>query len=461
MRPDRLRRMGLATLESPLSPVPQLLENANASEVILIPQGVFGSERWARLRIDLSHAVRSFVVEVRAGDTGAVVAAMRDGAFDVVTAEDEEARWRRVLEAAGLDQELWLRLYAGRFDVDTVRMVGRSESTNRLRRELERLGPTDVTVLVLGESGVGKERVAVALHEAGRGGPMITLNCGDAPRELLESELFGARRGHSPERCGRGRVWWSRRRGGPCFWTRWGRWKLSLQPKLLRFLETRRARRVGGEGEYAVRLRVVSATNRDLEREVQDGRFRADLYYRLAEVVVQLRPLRERREDIRIWRGRSCRWPTSGSGRTSRGWSRNSCCACRTLSRPGNVRELKGTIDRLVLFHDGPLLRAGWWEAPKARGVPGPAVQGPFRRRRPRAGVGPAREMAKGGRGGAPGLPRRRDRLALARQLLEEGRLPLSEVAARVGVHPTTLYRWRMDGKTGEDPTVGGAGATP
>lgn len=454
---ERLRRLGLATSESALSPVP-LLENSIASEVILVPREVFTSDRWARMRIDLSHAVRSFVVEVPGGDTGAVVAAMRDGAFDVLAPEDDDARWLRVLEAAGLNQELWLRLYAGRFDVDTVRMVGRSESTNRLRRELERLGPTDVTVLVLGESGVGKERVAVALHEAGRGGAMITLNCAAMPRELLESELFGAEKGAftGAMRTRPGLV--EQADGGTLFLDEVGEMDLTLQPKLLRFLETRRARRVGGEGEYSVRLRVVAATNRDLEREVQEGRFRADLYYRLAEVVVRVPPLRERREDIPDLARAFVQVANERFGKNIEGLEPELVLRLQEHSWPGNVRELKGTIDRLVLFHDGPILRAGWWEAPKAYWNPGTSG-GPGDRSTEAGRGGPKPGEGFGdGAGAVSGLPRRRDRLALARQLLEEGRLPLSEIAARVGVHPTTLYRWRVDGKTGDEVATGSGG---
>ena len=454
----RLHQLGLSAVESTFPPVP-LLEPANADQVILIPRSVFGAEVWPRLRIELSHAVRSYVVEATGGDTATIVAAMRDGAFDVVTSTDDEARWRRGIEAAAASQELWLRLYAGRFDVDVVRMVGRSKSTNDLRRDLERLGPTDVTVLVMGESGVGKERVAAALHEAGRGGPLVTLNCAAMPRELLEAELFGAEKGAftGAMRTRPGLV--EQAEGGTLFLDEIGEMDISLQPKLLRFLETRRARRVGGEAEYSVRLRVVAATNRDLEREVEEGRFRADLYYRLAEVVIRVPPLRERREDIPDLVRAFVAAANERFGKNIESLEPELVLRLQAHTWPGNVRELKGTIDRLVLFHDGPLLRAGWWEPPaavRAREVAAAPVASPVAAASP--GV-PAPPPA--GSPGAPffpgadslaGLPRRRDRQALARQLLAEGRLPLSEIAARVGVHPTTLYRWRIGEKTEETP---------
>src|SRR5690606_35284298 len=130
------------------------------------------------------------------------------------------------------------------------------------------------------------------------GGPLVTLNCAAMPRELVEAELFGAEKGAftGAVRSRPGLV--EQAAGGTLFLDEIGELDLTLQPKLLRFLETRRARRVGGDNEYAIQLRVVAATNRNLEQAVAEGQFRADLYYRLAEVVIQIPPLRERVEDI-------------------------------------------------------------------------------------------------------------------------------------------------------------------
>lgn len=440
---------------------PPRLDVATADEVWMIPEALLVSSDWARLRVELGEAPRFFVVATGGVSTRSVVAAMRDGAFDVVSAGDEDARWRGVVESAAESQRLWLRLYGGTQVVEGSKLVGRSLKMDALRRDLERLGPTDVTVLLMGESGVGKERVAVALHEAGRGGTLVTLNCAAMPRELVEAELFGAEKGAytGALRTRPGLV--EQAAGGTLFLDEVGELDLGLQPKLLRFLETRRARRVGGEAEYAVALRVVAATNRDLEVEVREGRFRADLYYRLAEVVLRLPPLRERKDDIpglvRVFM----------AGAAERFGKHFDTLEPELLLRwqeydwPGNVRELKSVVDRLVLFHDGPVLRSGWWQAP---GSGLPVSGGPDRPEVLLAAPGPAGPAGGGtvrGWGettgpGWSGFPHRRARRELAQQLLAEGRWSLAEVAARVGVHPTTLFRWRKSGNSGD--SGGGSG---
>ncbi len=415
------------------------LDTDTADWVCVVPWEVFEAPTWARIRVDLARAARFFVVEVRRGDTGSVVAAMRDGAFDVVTAVDEEARWRAALESAATNQAVWLHLYAGRLKVEGARLVGRGQAMATLRRDLERLGPTDVTVLVLGESGAGKERVAAALHEAGRGGPLVTLNCAAMPRELMEAELFGAEKGAftGAIRSRQGLV--EQADGGTLFLDEIGELDLLLQPKLLRFMETRRARRVGGEGEYAVKLRMVAATNRDLGREVQAGRFRADLYYRLAEVVLPIPPLRARKDDIPDLARVFVEGANERFGKHIESLEPGLVLKLQEYEWPGNVRELKSVIDRLVLFHDGPMLRSGWWEAPAGDAVTGPVD--------PPAPIRSARAMAPLESEEIGTLPSRTARRDLARHLLDDGRLSLSEVAARVGVHPTTLFRWRRGAK--------------
>lgn len=450
---ERVGRTGFVPREVELPPVPTI-EVPTADDVYLIPARVFAGLGWARLRIELARAARLFVVEVSGNSTAEVVQAMRDGAFDVVGAGESGVRWKEAFEGAARSQRLWLDLYAGKLDVEGERLVGRSTRLTELRRELERLGPTDVTVLLLGESGVGKERVAAALHEAGRGGPLVTLNCAAMPRELMEAELFGAERGAftGAIRSRPGLV--EQANGGTLFLDEIGELDLLLQPKLLRFLETRRARRVGGEAEYAVRVRIVSATNRDLEREVREGRFRADLFYRLAEVILQIPPLRERREDIPDLARTFLQMANERFGKAVDGLEPELVARLQQYSWPGNVRELKGAIDRLVLFHDGPMLRVGWWEPPTASTVPLPAPVDLPVVVVPPVGLAPpppapAAFPGYGEAGGATGFPGRAARVELARRMLEEGRVSLSEIAARVGIHPTTLFRWRKLGKTG------------
>jgi two-component system response regulator AtoC len=428
--------------------IPQL-DGDSADWVCLVPTAIFEGSTWARMRVELARAARFFVVEVKRGDTSSVVAAMRDGAFDVVTEADGDDRWREALESAGISQALWLQLYAGRLDVEGARLVGRGKAMTTLRRDLERLGPTDVTVLILGESGAGKERVAAALHEAGRGGPLVTLNCAAMPRELMEAELFGAEKGAFTGAIKSRLGLVEQANGGTLFLDEIGELDLMLQPKLLRFLETRRARRVGGEGEYAVRVRMVAATNRDLALEVQEGRFRADLYYRLAEVVMPIPPLRARKEDIPDLARAFVEGANERFGKNIQSLEPGLVLKLQEYDWPGNVRELKSVIDRLVLFHDGPMLRSGWWEPPVGRVQAGPVsmvsvTSGDGSEN------GPVVAVVRGGlaeAGGFESLPSRTARRDLARRLLDEGKFSLAEVAARVGVHPTTLFRWRKGEK--------------
>jgi DNA-binding NtrC family response regulator len=431
-QPQRLVNTGMRIAPAPSPSVPAL-DTATADDVWLIPQPVFHGDDWNRLRVELGRAPRFFIVHLAAPLTEEVVAAMRDGAFDVLADSDPESRWIQVIHQAADHQRLWLQLYSGQVTLEGGRLVGRSLAMMDLRRDLERLGPTDVTVLLLGESGVGKERVAGALHEAGRGGPMVNLNCAAMPRELLEAELFGAEKGAftGAVRTRPGLV--EQASGGTLFLDEVGELDLSLQPKLLRFLETRRARRVGGDVEYEVRLRVVAATNRDLEKAVNEGQFRADLFYRLAEVVLRIPPLRERKEDIPALVRAFVAGASERFGKHFDTVEPGLLVRLQDYSWPGNVRELKSVIDRLALFHDGPVLRAGWWEPPVQAASASTVMD--------RADAPRAQEPVSS-------LPSRGARLELAQRLLDEGKLSLSEIAARAGVHPTTLFRWRKSGKT-------------
>lgn len=427
---ERLQRAGFVVTAPDIDTVPSL-DLRTSEDVWVISNAVFEGAEWARLRVELNRAPRFFLVALADPDTQRVVSAMRDGALNVLGENDPVRRWEDALVEASDSQQLWLRLYAGRFSAGDARLVGCSVAMSDLRRDLERLGPTNVTVLVQGESGVGKECVSVALHEAGRGGPLVTLNCAAMPRELIEAELFGAEKGAftGAVRARPGLV--EQAAGGTLFLDEIGELDLSLQPKLLRFLETRRARRVGGDAEYKVDLRVVAATNRNLEQAVNQGLFRSDLYYRIAEVVLHVPPLRERPEDVPALVRTFVATAAERFGRHFDAVEPGLLLRFQEYHWPGNVRELKSAVDRLVLFHEGPMLRSGWWEPPGA----------PVTTTTP-SSQGAALEIPE------TTLPSRSARIDLARKLLSEGRLSLSEIAARAGVHPTTLFRWRKSGTT-------------
>lgn len=432
-QPEVLRTGRLGAVRGgpwPAAGVPAL-DAATCDQVCVVPGPALHAPDWPRLRVQLSRSGRLFLVEWPSGRSQEAVAAMRDGAFDVVG--PGESRWPEAITAAVEAQKLWWRLYGGVMSGAPGDWVGRGEQMSRLRQDLGRLGPTDVRVLLLGESGVGKERMAAALHALGRGGPMVALNCAAMPRELLEAELFGVERGAftGASRSRAGLV--EQAAGGTLFLDEVGEMDLAIQPKLLRFLETRRARRVGGEREYDVSLRVVSATNRDLDTEVRAGRFRADLFYRLAEVVLRIPPLRERTEDIPELAQAFLSGAGERFGRVVERIEPGLLLKLQRHSWPGNVRELRSVIERLVLFHDGPVLREGWWDPP------GEAMASP-------GNPAPASEPGVTLRGEEVPMPGRRGRLEQARRLMAEGRWSQSEIAARTGIHPTTLFRWRRSG---------------
>ena len=232
-------------------------------------------------------------------------------------------------------------------------MIGRSVKMRELFARLEKLARTDTTVLVTGETGVGKELVAEALHDHSHRekGPFVVLDCGSIPPNLIESELFGHERGAFTGATSSYAGAFERAHGGTVFLDEIGELPLAMQPKLLRVLERKEVRRVGGAKTLEVDLRVVAATNRDLGVEVNRGRFREDLYYRLAVARVHVPPLRERKEDLPLLIDHIL--ATTPGGETA-------TIAPETIDLmmkhdwPGNVRELRNVIERAVLLAESP-----------------------------------------------------------------------------------------------------------
>lgn len=349
--------------------------------------------------------------------------------------------------SAAANQKLWLQLYGGRPLSANDVLLGRSESMHRLRQTIDRLGPTDVCVLILGESGVGKERVASALHKAGNGKSFIALNCAAIPRDLLEAELFGVEKGAFTGALKTRPGLVEQANGGTLFLDEIGEMETGVQPKLLRFLETRRARRVGGEHEYKVKVRVISATNRALETEVAEKRFRADLYYRLAEIILQAPPLRTRPEDVPELALAFLRQANERFGKNFEAIEPALLEKFQRYFWPGNVRELKSTVDRLVLLFDGPVLREPWWEIPEGRQMepsraPGPKLEALGVALPTDAAPVTSLPLAAG-----LALPNTKQRLALAKKLLADSDNNYSWVAGQLGINSSTLWRWRKAGK--------------
>jgi transcriptional regulator with GAF, ATPase, and Fis domain len=228
-------------------------------------------------------------------------------------------------------------------------MVGRSVVMRELFARLAAVASSDVTVLVTGETGTGKELVAEALHEQSprRGGPFVVLDCGAIPANLMESEAFGHERGAFTGASAAHAGAFERANGGTLFLDEIGELPLELQPKLLRALERKEIRRVGGNKTVRLDLRVVAATNRDLAVEVNKGRFREDLYYRLAVACMVVPPLRERRDDIPLLVDHILGGLPHGRDRAPRP---ETIELMKQHEWPGNVRELRNVIERAVLF---------------------------------------------------------------------------------------------------------------
>ncbi|MBT8495335.1 MAG: sigma 54-interacting transcriptional regulator [Deltaproteobacteria bacterium] len=232
-------------------------------------------------------------------------------------------------------------------------MVGRSVKMRELFARVEKLAATAATVLVSGETGTGKELVAEALHElsARKDGPFVVLDCSSIPENLIESELFGHEKGAFTGATSSYAGAFERASGGTLFLDEIGEMPLALQPKLLRVLEDHKDRRVGGSKVIEVDIRVVAASNRDLGVEVNRGRFREDLFYRLAVARVHVPPLRERKEDVAILIEHFLSI-LPGAERTQ--LESDTVELMKKHDWPGNVRELRNVIERAVLLAEKP-----------------------------------------------------------------------------------------------------------
>jgi two-component system, NtrC family, nitrogen regulation response regulator NtrX len=256
-----------------------------------------------------------------------------------------------LVHQAVVDQLEELRAELGQYE-----MVGRGPAMERLYALIARAAPSEGRVLISGENGTGKELVARALHRHSRraAGPFVRVNCAAVPHELIESELFGHERGAFTGASGVRRGKFELADGGTLFLDEVGDMPPAMQAKLLRVLQEEEFERVGGSETLHVDVRVLAATNRNLEAEVSAGRFREDLYYRLAVVQLRTPPLREHREDlgelISTFLAEACR----RNGRRLLRLAPEAVALLAAHPYPGNVRELKNLVERLAILCDGP-----------------------------------------------------------------------------------------------------------
>jgi DNA-binding NtrC family response regulator len=293
------------------------------------------------------------------GSLDAAVKASREGAWDFISkpfkVEQVVAIAQQALNRTKDAGEKETASSPAAFSYDDMGLLGRSPPMIDLYKEIARVAPTRATVLIVGESGTGKELVARAIHQhsSRSNGPFIPVNCGALTETLLEAELFGHVRGAFTGAANDRKGLWEEAEGGTLFLDEIGETSPAMQVKLLRALQEGEIRRVGASKSARIDARVVAATNRDLEKEVKNGRLREDLFYRLSVVTLRVPPLRERRTDIPLL---ADRFLHLASDRVERGPFRFTEETIRTLATyhwPGNVRELESVVEYAALHARG------------------------------------------------------------------------------------------------------------
>jgi len=310
--------------------------------------------------------------------TQTAVQAMKLGAYDYLVkpfdVEQIQVVVRRALERADLGSENRRLRDELRGVARLEGMVGRSAAMQKVFELVRRVAPTRTNVLIRGESGTGKELVARALHHLSdrADGPFVAINCGAIPESLMESELFGHVRGAFTGAAGAREGVFVAARGGTLFFDEIGELGLPMQVKLLRALQERSVRPLGGDREIEVDCRVVAATNRDLEVAIEAGEFRSDLYFRLDVVQVVLPPLRHRAEDVPLLVERVFERLNRELGRNLQGITPEALEWFLRHDYPGNVRELENLVERAVALEAGPSLTAH--NLPQRSASPRPSV---------------------------------------------------------------------------------------
>ena len=340
-------------------------------DLVVLDYQLPGMDGLEVLREIRQRAPQAAVVMLTAhGSVKTAVEAMRAGAFDYLTkpADLEELALvlGRARSHARLERELHLLQSAGGRGAPGERIVGTSEATRGLRAQVERLAGLDQgpggapPVLISGETGTGKGLVARAIHDlsARAERPFVEVNCGAIPAQLLESEMFGYERGAFTDARAAKPGLFEVADGGTLFLDEIGAMPLELQVKLLKAIEDRSVRRLGGLRQKTVDVRIVAATNGDLDRSAQEGAFRADLLYRLKVLTLVLTPLRSRPDDV-VPLARHFLAEAGQRYRRPRRLTPDAEAALRAYEWPGNVREVANVIERAVLLHEGEEIGAG------------------------------------------------------------------------------------------------------
>ena len=338
----------------------------------LVPETV-GGELIAVPLIADGDVVGIFLLHTRTafGDREAAMASVLVGPFATALANDRRLRELVALkEAAEADrQSLLIRLK--RQDISDL-IVGAEAGLRAVMQRVELVARAETPVLILGETGTGKEVVARAIHQKSprSSGPFLRVNCGAIPQELIDSELFGHERGSFTGAVATRKGWFERADGGTLFLDEIGELSGAAQVRLLRILQDGSFQRVGGQQTLTVNVRVIAATNRDLYRMVTDGRFREDLWYRIAVFPIHLPALRERPQDIAPLARHFALRASERLGLAPQSPSPADLALLASYDWPGNVRELAAVLERAAILGDGKRLEVA---AALGIGRPGPA----------------------------------------------------------------------------------------
>ena len=287
------------------------------------------------------------------------VEAIKMGAYDFVPKPPNLQHFlvtvRNALDTKELKKEHGrMKARLEKIDANIPPLLGESKAMLRIKKLLEKAAPSEARVLVTGEAGSGKELIAQWVHQLSerKDGPFVAVNCAAIPSELIESELFGHEKGSFTGAHKQHVGSFEQADGGTLFLDEVGDMSTTAQAKVLRVLQESRVRRVGADRDVSVDVRVVSATNKDLERAIENGEFRDDLFHRLAVIQIESPPLRERTEDIAILAEFFCEKLSKRNARPEKHFSKPSLALLSTYPWRGNVRELHNAVERLIVLSD-------------------------------------------------------------------------------------------------------------
>ena len=287
------------------------------------------------------------------GDLETAVSTMRYGAYDYISKPPDLNRLLNTVRNAldrkklVLENKILKRRVSKKYE-----MIGKSSSIQRIKSLIDKVAPTDARVLITGENGTGKELVAHWIHQKSNrcNGSMVEVNCAAIPSELIESELFGhlkgAFTGANKDRAGK----FEAANGGTIFLDEIGDMSLSAQAKVLRALQENKIQRVGSEKDIKVDVRIVAATNKDLKKEISEGRFREDLYHRLAVILIEVPPLNNRRDDIPQLINFFSEQISISQGIAIKNFSEKAISLLKSYDWTGNIRELRNVVERLIIL---------------------------------------------------------------------------------------------------------------